>query len=146
MPARILIADADRRLSEVYRVHLQDLGLAVRTAADGVECTALLREFRPNLLLLGTSLPWGGCDGVLALIEEEPELRPKSVIILADHSDCHVLYRVAPFHIDDFHFKPLSPAHLEQYLKDLLGAPSDLACPGSAAKKLSHRWQNCFPQ
>ena len=145
MPARILIADADRRLSEVYHAHLQDLGLAVRTAADGVDCIALLRAFRPDLLLLGTSLPWGGCDGVLALLEEEPDLRPESVIILADRSDCHILYRVAPFHIGDFLFKPLSPARLEQYLQELLGACSDSASPGLAAKELSHRWQNCFP-
>lgn len=149
MPARILIADADRRLSEIYREHLEDLGLAVRTATDGAECVNLLKLFRPNLLLLGTSLPWGGCDGVLALIKEEPDLRPEFVLLLADRSDRHVLYRVAPCGIDDFQFKPLSPSRLEQYLKDVLWDLSDLACPGlpprlaktlSTGKKLSRRW------
>jgi DNA-binding response OmpR family regulator len=130
MPARILLADADRRLTEIYREHLEDLGLAVQTAADGVQCVNLLREFRPNLLMLGTSLPWGGCDGVLAFIKEEPDLRPEFVLLLAERSDRHVLYRVAPCHIDDFHFKPLSPSRLEQYLKDLLVECSDLACLG----------------
>ena len=130
MPARILIADADRDLTAIYRGHLEELGLAVRTAAAGVECVNLLRQFRPNLLLLGTSLPWGGCDGVLALIKEEPELRPEFVLILADRSDRNVLYRVAPCHIDDYQFKPLSPLRLEQYIKDLLEECSDLACLG----------------
>jgi DNA-binding response OmpR family regulator len=130
MPARILIADTDRRLTEIYREHLEDLGLAVRTVADGVECVNLLREFRPNLLLLGTSLPWGGCDGVLALIREEPNLRPEFVLVLAARADRNVLYRVAPCHIDDFQFKPLSPLRLEQYIKDLLHDCSDLTCLG----------------
>jgi len=130
MPARILIADADRSLSEIYRAHLEGLGFAVRTAADGVECVNLLKEFRPNLLLLGTSLPWGGCDGVLAVIKEEPELRPEFVLVLASRTDPNVLYRLASCHIDDFQFKPLSPARLEQYLKDLLEECSDLACLG----------------
>ena len=130
MAARILIADADPDLTEIYREHLEELGLAVRTTADGVECVNLLREFRPNLLLLGTSLPWGGCDGVLALIKEEPELRPEFVLILADRSDRNVLYRLAPCHIDDYQFKPLSPLRLEQYIKDLLEECSDLACLG----------------
>ena len=109
MPARILLADADRRLIEIYREHLEGLGLAVRTAADGVQCVNLLREFRPNLLLLGTSLPWGGCEGVLEVITEEPDLRPEFVLVLAARADRNVLYRVAPCRIDDFHFKPLSP-------------------------------------
>ena len=131
MAARILIADADGDLTQIYREHLEELGLAVRTSADGVECVNLLREFRPHLLLLGTSLPWGGCDGVLALIKEEPELRPEFVLILADRSDRNVLYRVAPCHIDDYQYKPLSPLRLEQYIKDLLEEYSDLACLGS---------------
>ncbi len=130
MRFRILIADADRRLTEIYREHLEGLGLAVRTAADGVVCVHLLREFRPHLLLLGTSLPWGGCDGVLALIQEEPDLRPEFVLILAARTDRAVLYRLAPCHIDDFQFKPLSPLRLEQYIKGLLDARTDLACPG----------------
>ena len=109
MPARILLADADRRLTEIYREHLEDLGLAVRTAADGVQCVNLLRDFRPNLLLLGTSLPWGGCEGVLDVIKEEPDLRPEFVLVLAARADRNVLYRVAPCRIDDFRFKPLSP-------------------------------------
>lgn len=134
MPARILIADADRLLTEIYREHLEGLGLAVRTAADGVGCINLLKEFRPNLLLLGSSLPWGGCDGVLAVIREDPELRPEFILVLAAHADRDVLYRVAPCRIDDFQFKPLSPSRLEQYLKDLLWAPSDLACPGCAGR------------
>ena len=130
MPARILLADADRGLTEIYREHLEDLGLAVRTVADGVECINLLKSFRPNLLLLGTSLPWGGCEGVLAVIKEEPDLRPEFVLVLAARADRTVLYRVAPCHIDDFHFKPLSPSRLEQYLKDLSEECSDLACLG----------------
>ena len=128
MAARILIADADPDLTEIYREHLEELGLTVRTTADGVECVNLLREFRPNLLLLGTSLPWDGCDGVLALIKEEPELRPEFVLILTDRSDRNVLYRLAPCHIDDYQFKPLSPLRLEQYVKELLEEFTNLAC------------------
>jgi len=130
MAARILIADADPDLTEIYRDHLEELGLAVRTTANGVECVNLLREFRPNLLLLSTSLPWSGCGRVLALMKDEPELRPEFVLILADRSDRNVLYRVASCHVDDFQFKPLSPLRLEQYIKGLLDACTDLACPG----------------
>ena len=91
-------------------------------------CANLLREFRPNLLLLGTSLPWDGCDGVLTLIGEEPNLRPEFVLVLAAPSDRDVLYRVASFHIDDYQFKPLSPLRLEQYIGDLPKECTDLAC------------------
>jgi DNA-binding response OmpR family regulator len=130
MTTRILIADADRDLTETYREHLEGIGLAVRTATDGAECVNLLREFRPDLLLLSTSLPWAGCDGVLALIREEPDLRPEFLLILAARPDRNVLYRVASSHIDDYQFKPLSPLRLERYIRDLLKERTDIAIQG----------------
>jgi DNA-binding response OmpR family regulator len=120
MTSHILIADADPYLAETYRDHLAELGFVAHTATDAVTCVDSLRQHRPDLLLLSTSLPWGGCDGVLAVMREDVGLRPEFVIILASPSEQGVLYRVALSHIDDYWFKPLSPARLEQCIKNLL--------------------------
>ena len=132
MANRILIADADPALSEVYREHLVALGFVVRMAADGLACVNLLRQFRPDVLLLSTSLPWGGCDGVLAMLKEEPDLRPQFVVILATPSEQNMLYRVASCHPDDYQFKPFSPMRLEAYIGNLLRERVDLACPSTS--------------
>ena len=129
MTARILIADQDCSLTAAYREYLTERGLMAIVAADGVECTRLLRQARPDVLYLGTSLPWGGCEGVLALLHDEPRLRPTFVVVLVAASERAVLYRLALCHIDDYQFKPFSPARLTQYTESLLANCAVSVCP-----------------
>jgi CheY-like chemotaxis protein len=128
MVFRVLIADADAALAEAYREHLSALEVAVRTASDGVTCVNQLRQFKPHLLLLDTSLPWGGGDGVLAVMQEDRRLRPAFVVVLVATSEHHALYRAASGPLDDFLCKPFSPMRLQTYVSELLGLRADLAC------------------
>ena len=131
MAARILIADPDASLTDAYRARLTDHGLVALVAADGVQCVRLLRQTRVDVLFLSASLPWGGCDGVLAVLQEEPGLRPSSVVVLISAAERYALYRVAPHHIDDYQFKPFSPERLVQYTARLLAEPAACACPAN---------------
>jgi carbon storage regulator len=112
MSVRILIADPDQFLVAAYREHLCRYGMVVATASTGLECLERLRDFAPEVLILDPSLPWGGGDGVLALMHEEPELRPASVILLANGGNRSLLYRISSFKVDDYQTKPLSPQRL----------------------------------
>jgi DNA-binding response OmpR family regulator len=120
MTARVLIADVDPILTEVYRDHLTDRGFAVKTALTGLSCLGQLRQFRPDLLVVGTSLLWGGCEGVLAVMEDEYDLRPEIVMVLAQTRDRNRLHRLASHGIDSVQWKPLSPARLIRYVETLL--------------------------
>jgi CheY-like chemotaxis protein len=62
---RVLVASGDDRLRSECSDCLAAHGPVV-TAAGGVECTELLREFTPDAVVLDTDLRWGGADGVLA--------------------------------------------------------------------------------
>ena len=44
-------------------------------ALSGLECAARLRECVPDVLVLEPQLPWGGGEGVLAMMGEVPSLR-----------------------------------------------------------------------
>lgn len=131
MAARILIADADVYLAKEYSEHLAEHGYEVHTATDAVQCIHRLRQSRPTFLVLSTALPWGGCDGVLAMMKEEADLRPEFVILLVSLSERNALYHVASYHIDDYLFKPFSPLRLVEYMKAL---SEDLADRWCAAK------------
>jgi carbon storage regulator CsrA len=109
---RILIADPDEFLVSSYRECFSEFGAVVATAATGLACVKLLREFTPDVLILEPALPWGGADGVLAILQEEPAIRPASVILLASGVNRTQLYRLSPFRVDDFQTKPLSPRQL----------------------------------
>jgi DNA-binding response OmpR family regulator len=120
MMARVLIADSDSQTVETYRDHLFEFGYGVVVASDGVECVQSLREMTPDILVLGAPLLWGGCDGVLNVIEQEPDLRPPFVMVLASDRDHKTILRTLAGEIDDCQRKPLSPRQLEQRIQRLL--------------------------
>ena len=120
MKATILIADPDRRLTQAYLDYLTVGHFTAVAAADGAECERQLRRLRPDVLFLSASLPWAGCDGVLELLKEEPGLRPTFVVVLVSTAERSTLYHAASCHIDDYQFKPFSPARMTQYAENLL--------------------------
>ncbi len=82
---RILIADADRNFLESVQSSLWDRGHDAELATTGLECSAILYRFIPDVLIIERDLLWGGCDGILAKLQDSPELSRIPVIILASH-------------------------------------------------------------
>jgi carbon storage regulator len=109
MSLRILIADSDQFLLAAYHEHLCKYGAIVTTATTGMACIGRLRDFTPDVLILDPTILWGGGDGVLAVMDEEPSIRPPFVLLLTQGSDRSLLYRISSFRVDDYQAKPLSP-------------------------------------
>ena len=112
MSLRILIADPDAFLTRSYREYFGRSGAVVSTAPTALACLDRLRDFSPDVLILEATLLWGGADGVLARMKEEPALRPASVILTTQVGDRGLLYRLSPYKVDDYQVKPLSPRDL----------------------------------
>lgn len=70
----LLLADGD--LIETYALSrfLTQHGFQVETAMGGLDCLKKLRRSPFEVLVLNLELPWGGGEGVLALLREEPDL------------------------------------------------------------------------
>jgi len=113
-PLRVLIADSDVNLVSSYAEFLERQGYEVAAVASGLECLARLRQFAPQVLVLEPSLPWGGADGVLARMQEEPALKDVPVIVLTYGRDRGALYRLAPYRVADYLIKPQSPRRLAE--------------------------------
>ena len=127
MSAHVLIADPDRFLLGSYGRHLSEHGATVTTATTGLECAARLRDSAPDVLVLEPNLLWGGGDGVLAVIAEEPELRPTVVMLLAQGRERSLLYRLSSFRVDDYQMKPLTAGGLAERISLLLSATREPA-------------------
>ena len=117
------MADPDESLQPVYREPLSQEGFELVTALSGLECVARLRERVPDVLVLEPQLPWGGGDGVLAIMGEVPELATVPVMVLTSCRDPHVLKAVARFPVSDYQLKPLAPDRLAGRLRTLLDHP-----------------------
>jgi DNA-binding response OmpR family regulator len=120
MVARVLIADSDANAAEEYRDHLFEFGYGVAVASGGLECIRSLREMSPDVLVLSAPLLWGGCDGVMTLMRQEPELRPPFVILLTSGRDRKAILRALATEIDDYQHKPLSPRQLQERIQRVL--------------------------
>ena len=90
------------------------------TVANALKCIGRMRQFLPDVLVLEPNLPWGGGDGVLAAMRDEPSLAHIPVMILTACRDVEILKSVAPFPICDYYVKPLPPAHLKTRIRRLL--------------------------
>ena len=117
------MADPDASLAPVYRGPLLQEGFELVMAASGLECVARLRECVPDVLVLEPQLPWGGGDGVLAMMGEVPGLAVIPVMVLTSCRDRHVLKGLARFPVSDYHLKPLAPDRLVGRLRSLLAHP-----------------------
>jgi DNA-binding response OmpR family regulator len=88
--ATVLLAEANRPLREIYDGFLSAHSFQVDLADNGLQCVAKLRHFVPELLILDLNLPWGGGDGVLACLREDPRLLPKRILLTSARESAHI--------------------------------------------------------
>ena len=90
MNTHILIAERDPVLRNTYERYLTSHGCRVATVSNGLDCLKFFRHFLPEVIVLEWEMPWGGGDGVLALIREEfPLLTVKVVVVTDDATAVH---------------------------------------------------------
>lgn len=119
----VIIADPDVVLQAAYRAHLAEKDIEGVTAFSGLECISQMRDRVPDALVLEPHLPWGGGDGVLAMMSEVPQLANVPVMVLTSNHDPHALHRVGRFPVCSYHLKPLEPNQLAEKLRMMLQAP-----------------------
>lgn len=122
-PIRVLIADPDESLRSLYRGPLLQEGFDVSTASGGLECVERLRDHVPDLLVLEPQLPWGGGEGVLAIMGGSPELANVPVMVLTSCREPRLLESVSRFPVSDYQLKPLAPDRLAERLRAILAHP-----------------------
>jgi CheY-like chemotaxis protein len=80
---KILVTTTDTRLVRSLVTLLED-DCEVVAAKNGLDCIGKLRAARPDLLVLVPPLLWGSEAGVLAVMQEDPDLRGVPVLFLAE--------------------------------------------------------------
>jgi CheY-like chemotaxis protein len=81
---KILIADDDIALVEIYKAKLEESFFEVITAYDGEEALQKARDQRPDLILLDMVMPKKDGDEVLLELKNDPLTADIPVIILSN--------------------------------------------------------------
>lgn len=123
----VLVVDDEKSVRLLCRVNLELDGYRVIEAADGLEALRLVREARPDAVVLDIILP--ELDGwqVLRTMQDDPDLADIPVIILTarvnDEDKLQGLIAGAAEYIT----KPFSPFTLAHVLEDALASdPSEI--------------------
>ena len=109
----ILCVEDEPEMIDLIRLILSRKGFNVQGAAGGVEGIRLIRELRPNLVLLDLMMP--DMDGweVYQQMKADPALRDIPVIVVT--AKAQNIDKVLGLHIakvDDYIAKPFSPQDL----------------------------------
>ena len=78
----ILIADDDPELMGILIKRLQDLDCEIITATNGVTALQLIRERRPQVVILDVMMPKKNGWEVCKALREDPEIKDTGVIML----------------------------------------------------------------
>jgi len=81
---QILIVEDDHFLSSLLKNRLEREGFGVTQAFDGEEALAILKELRPNLIVLDVIMPKISGFDILERISLDPQLHPIPVIAVSN--------------------------------------------------------------
>lgn len=101
-PLRILLVDDDRDLLDLLRYNFEKEGFSVRTVTRVNNAIAVLRKFRPDLVVLDVMMPDGNGIDLCRKIRSDNTLDDVHIFILTGRSETY--YRDAALDIgaDDF--------------------------------------------
>ncbi|MBU1879119.1 MAG: response regulator transcription factor, partial [Chloroflexi bacterium] len=107
--ARILVVDDDIKIVRLVRAYLEQAGYHVLTAHDGNAALLLMRQERPDLVVLDLMMP--GRDGwdVTRIVRGDPDLAPTPIIMLTARIDDTDKILGLELGADDYITKPFNP-------------------------------------
>jgi len=108
---RILVADDDPIVQQFVSSILMENGYEVFTASDGRQALDMVREIKPDLVILDLIMPYRDGYEVLRLLQEKDETKVP-VIILSAKSREEDIIRGLEAGAEDFMIKPFNALEL----------------------------------
>ena len=133
MTLRILFAEPDDVLGEIYARFFDCHGFDVLAVSGGFDCMRKIALFDPQVLVLDDDLKWGGAAAVLTRLREDPLTPCPPVILVTGDAKPQQLSDSLHLPAERCFTKPLSLNHL------LVAIQSAVASLPLAAQTVSHR-------
>jgi two-component system alkaline phosphatase synthesis response regulator PhoP len=118
--ARVLVAEDNPQGAELLEAFLAAGPYEVRTASDGESTLKLVREWKPDLILLDVMMPKLSGFEVCKRIKNDPATRDVAVIMVTALDQPSDVERAVEVGTNDFLTKPISKADLLLRVKAML--------------------------
>lgn len=119
---KIAIIEDDIAIVQMYRTKFELEGYDVQTAGDGVSGLSLVKESKPEVVLLDLMMPGMGGVDMLSNLKRDPELKDTKVIVLTNMGDTETANKVFKLGATDFIVKAeMTPRQVSEKVKKVLG-------------------------
>lgn len=126
---KVLLAITRSKSRTEFRLDLIRNGFDVVTADNGLECLQSFQSFKPDVIVIEPELLWGGGDGVLDVIREDPVLSEVPVLALTTNCNRTAIYSISQFVISDFWVQPIAPTQLTDRVSLLVDSENWASSP-----------------
>jgi DNA-binding response OmpR family regulator len=119
-PPRLLVVDDERPIREMLELGLQSRGFEVRSVADGPAAVPVIKEWKPELILLDVMLP--KIDG-LSMLPVLRRLTEAPIVMLSAKGQLDDRVQGLDRGADDYVAKPFEMSELVARLRSALRRP-----------------------
>ena len=117
---KILVVDDEPNIVQSLAFVFNREGFDVATAGDGVQAMSMIRDSKPNPLILDIMMPNKNGYEVCQEIKSDPELQDIQVVMLSSISNENSRRHAMSQGADDYINKPFSPMQVVTRVKELL--------------------------
>ncbi len=121
MQKTVLVVDDKMHIVEAVSYMLGKAGYATLIAADGDQALTLIRDERPDLVLLDVQLPGIPGNEVCKLVKDDKELRHTPIILCTGVGACVIPEIAAEAQADGYMEKPFGRDQLLNRVKLFIG-------------------------
>lgn len=121
MATKILLAEDDIQLVDMYNRKFELEGFEVKTAEDGEMALKILEDFRPDVILLDIMMPKVTGLEVLEQLKKKPEFEETLIIMLTNLADEKTAEKIYELGATDYFVKAeMTPLEVSSKVKELL--------------------------
>jgi two-component system, OmpR family, alkaline phosphatase synthesis response regulator PhoP len=119
-PARVLIVDDNPQGVELLEAYLDPLGCEVKSAGDGEAALRLVKDWKPDLILLDIMMPKMSGFEVCKRLRANPATKDVAILMVTALDQSADVERAVEAGTDDFLTKPVNKTELLLRVKSLL--------------------------
>ncbi len=118
---KILVVDDAKIFQDIYKNLLIPEGYSVKVASNGMEALKMIKEDRPDLVLLDLNMPVMDGFKVLQAVKSDPETSSVKVVVLTSRGIPDEIEKAHNLGADSYLVKATAkPKEVIQKIKDML--------------------------
>jgi len=123
---KILIVDDEPDMLMLVSIRLKKFGYDVIMAVNGKEALDIMRDEKPDLVLLDLVLPVMNGADVCKETKNDEKLKHIPIILFTANSDIMTAEKAKSLGADSYIMKPFAPGELKRKVEEILAQGADL--------------------